>query len=65
MVGSEPGQYLVHECYPQFHSHNTKDSKMFYDAFAMRLVRILQGTPAKRLSLEAEKQIKKYGSWFI
>lgn len=55
----------MHECYPQLHLHNTKDCKMFYDAFAMKVVRILQGTPAKRLSLEAEKQIKKYGSWFI
>ena len=59
MVGSEPGQYLVHECYPQLHSHNTKDYKMFYDAFAMKMVRILQGTPARRLSLGAEEKVNK------
>ena len=65
MIGNGSGQCLVHECYPQLHLHNTKDYKMFYDAFAMKTVRILQGTPARRLSTEAEVKVKKYGSWFI
>ena len=30
----------VHECYPQLHLHNTKDFKMFYGAFAMKIVRV-------------------------
>lgn len=64
-IGNGPGQYLVHECYPQLHLHNNKDYKMFCDAFAMKTVRVLQGTPAKRLSSEAEARIKKFGSWFI
>lgn len=65
VTGNGSGQYLVHECYPQLHLHNTKDFKMFYDAFAMKMVRVLQGTPARRLSLEAETKVKKYRSWFI
>ena len=31
----------------------------------MKIVRVLQGTPAKRLSSEVEAKIKKFGSWFI
>ena len=54
----------MHECYPLHHLHNTQDYKMFYDAFAMKTVRILQGAPARRLSSEAEAKVK-YGSWFI
>ena len=65
VISNGPGQCLVHECYPQLHLHNTKYYKIFYDAFAMRMVRILQGTPARRLSLEVEEKVKKYGSWFI
>ena len=61
-VGSGPGQYLVHECYPQLHLHNNKDYKIFCDAFAMKTVRILQGTPAKRLSSKAEANVKKNGN---
>ena len=64
-IGNGPGQYLVHECYPQLHLYNNKDYKMFCDAFAMKTVRVLQGAPAKRLSSEAEARIKKFGSWFI
>lgn len=33
--------------------------------FALKMVRILQGTLARRLSLEVEAKVKKYGSWFI
>lgn len=65
VIGNGSGQCLVHKCYPQLHLHNTKDYKIFCDAFTMKTVRILQGTPAKRLSSEAEAKIKKYGSWFI
>ena len=65
VIGNGSGQCLVHECYPQLHLHNTKDYKMFYDSFSMKTVRILQGTPVKRLSLEVEVIVKKYGSWFI
>ena len=64
-IGSGPGQCLMHKCYPQLHLHNTKDFKMFYDAFAMKMVRVLQGTPARRLSQEVEAKVKKYMSWFI
>lgn len=62
VIGNGPGQCLVHECYPQLHLHNTKDYKMFYDAFAMKTVRVLQGTPARSLSPEAETKVKKFGS---
>jgi len=31
----------------------------------MKTVRILQGTPARRLSTKVEAKVKKYGSWFI
>ena len=49
VIGNGLGQCLVHECYPQLHLHNTKDFKMFYDAFAMKMVKVLQGTPSKTL----------------
>ena len=35
VISNRSGQCLVHECYPQLHLHNTKDYKMFYDAFAI------------------------------
>ena len=65
VIGNGLGQCLVHECYPQLHLHNTKDFKMFYDAFAMKMVRVLQGTPTRRLLSKVEAKVKKYGSWFI
>ena len=55
VIGNGPRQYLVHECYPQLHLHNTKDFKMFYDAFAMKMVRVLQGTLARRLTGSGSK----------
>src|SRR5271168_716540 len=64
-VGSGPGQYLVHECYPQLHLHHTKYFKTFYDTFAMKTVRTLQGAPQRRLSPKAEKLVKRYGWWYI
>ena len=65
VIGNKPRQCLVHECYPRLHLHNTKEYKMFYDTFAMKMVRVLQGTPTRRLSQEVEAKVKKYGSWFI
>ena len=64
-IGNGSGQYLVHKCYPQLHLHNTKDFKMPYDVFAMKMVRVLQWTPARKLSQEVETKVKKYESWFI
>ena len=65
VIGNGSRQRLVHECYLQLHLHSTKDFKMFYDVFAIKMVKVLQGTLARRLSPEAEAKVKKYGSWFI